>query len=188
MPHDRELLDRLAAFAPIKFDGEVFRATRRGLDPLAASLSGGRWMLPNQTPTLYTSREQNGAIAEIVHHWSQLTPLPSKPVVVHTLGVRLKKTLRFGRAELIGLDVDWERYGTTALGRTQAIGAAVAHLQYDGLIAPSARWACDNVMLFFPHQETVNEDLVVRASVEVDWRGWMSEHEVKGAAPQSENK
>jgi len=35
MPHDRELLDRLVAFAPIKFGGEVFRATRRGLDPLA---------------------------------------------------------------------------------------------------------------------------------------------------------
>jgi RES domain-containing protein len=176
MPHDRELLDRLAAFAPIKFDGEVFRATRRGLDPLAASLSGGRWMLPNQTPTLYTSREQNGAIAEIVHHWSQLTPLPSKPVVLHTLGVRLRKTLRLGRAELIDLDVDWDHYGTSALGRTQAIGAAVAHLKYDGLIAPSARCSCDNIMLFFPHQETVNEDLVVRSSVEVDWRQWAKEH------------
>src|ERR1035441_10398759 len=139
MPHDQELLDRLAAFAPIKFDGEVFRATRRGLDPLTASLSGGHWMLPNETPTLYTSRERNGAIAEIVHHWSQLTPLPSKPVMVHTLGVRMKKTLRLGRAELIGLDVDWDNYGTSAIGRTQAIGAAAAHLKYDGLIAPSAR-------------------------------------------------
>ncbi len=58
-------------------------------------------------------------------------------------------TVRLGRAELIDLAVDWEHYGTSALGRTQAIGAAVAHLQYDGLIAPSARWACDNVMLFF---------------------------------------
>jgi hypothetical protein len=49
-------------------------------------------------------------------------------------------------------------------------------LQYDGLIAPSARWACDNVMLFFPHQEAVNEDLVVRSSVEVDWQQWAKEH------------
>ncbi len=109
MPHDRELLEHLAAYAPIKFDGEVFRATRRGLDPLAASMSGGRWMQPNETPTLYTSRERNGALAEIVHHWSQLTPMPSKPVVVHTLGVRLRKTLRLGRAELIDLAVDWEQ-------------------------------------------------------------------------------
>jgi hypothetical protein len=43
MVHDRKLLDRLAAFAPVNFDGEVFRATRRGLDPLAASVAGGRW-------------------------------------------------------------------------------------------------------------------------------------------------
>jgi len=58
MLHDRELLDRLAAFAPVKFEGEVFRATRRGLDPLAPSVRGGRWMVPNETPTLYTSCEK----------------------------------------------------------------------------------------------------------------------------------
>jgi RES domain-containing protein len=174
MAHDRELLNRLAAFAPIRFDGEVFRATRRGLDPLAPSVSGGRWMRTNETPTLYTSREKDGALAEIVHHWSQLTPMPTKPVVLHTLGVRVRKTLRLGRAELIDLAVDWEHYGTSALDRTQAIGAAVAHLEYDGLIAPSARWACDNIILFLPHQERINEDLVVRMSEEVDWRRWRS--------------
>jgi hypothetical protein len=32
MLHDQELLDRLTAFAPVAFDGEVFRATRRGRD------------------------------------------------------------------------------------------------------------------------------------------------------------
>jgi hypothetical protein len=31
-------------------------------------------------------------------------------------------------------------------------------------------------MLFLPHQEAVNEDLVVRSSVEVDWRQWAKEH------------
>jgi hypothetical protein len=49
MLHGRDLKDRLAAFEPVKFDGDVFRATRRGLDPLAASVAGGRWMLPNTT-------------------------------------------------------------------------------------------------------------------------------------------
>ncbi len=173
MLHDRELLDRLAAFAPIKFDGEVFRATRRGLDPLAPSVIGGRWMLPNETPTLYTSCEH-------VHHWSQLTPLPSKPVIVHTLGLRLHKTLRLARAELIKLDVNWDNYGTSALGRTQAIGAAVAHLEYDGLIAPSARWTCENIMLFMASNDARDDDLVVRKSMEIDWRQWMNEHALGG--------
>jgi hypothetical protein len=180
MLHDRELLDRLAAFAPVKFDGDVFRATRRGLDPLAASIVGGRWMVPNEIPTLYTSCLRDGALAEIVHHWRQLTPLPSKPVIVHTLGVRLRKSLRLGRAELIALDVDWDHYGSAAVGRTQAIGAAVAHLEYDGLMAPSARWACDNVIVFGNNLERQESDLIVRSSVEVDWRQWMSEHTIEG--------
>ena len=52
-------------------------------------------MPPNETPTLYTSCEHDGAMAEIVHHWSQLTPLPSKPVIVHTLGLRLATAQNF---------------------------------------------------------------------------------------------
>ena len=90
MVHDRELLDRLSAFTPIRFTDEVFRATRRGLDPLAASLSGGRWMVPNETPTLYTSTQHDGALAEITYHWSQLTPLPSKPAAIHRTSSPLK--------------------------------------------------------------------------------------------------
>jgi RES domain len=173
MLHDQELLDRLAAFAPVEFDGDVLRATRRGLDPLAASVAGGRWMVPNLWPTLYTSCERDGALVEIVHHWRQLTPQPSKPVIVHTLGVRLRKSLRLGRAELLGLHVD---YGSSAVERTQEISAAVAQLEYDGLIAPSARWACDNVIVFGNVLEHHANDFIVRSSVEVDWRQWMREH------------
>ena len=173
MLHDQELLDRLTAFAPVVFDGEVFRATRRGRDPLATSVAGGRWMAPNQTPTLYTSCERDGALAEIVHHWHQLTPLPSKPVIVHTLSAHLRKSLRLGRAELSGLDVD---FGSPTPERTQEIGAAVAYLEYDGLIAPSLRWVCDNVIVFGSILERRSNDFIVRSSEEVDWRQWMRDH------------
>src|SRR5580698_6901901 len=111
MLHDHELLDRLSAFSPLRFDGVVFRATRRGLHPLAPSVTGGRWMLPDHAPTLYTSEAEEGALAEIVHHWSQQTPLPSKPVVLHTLGLKTQKTLRLARADLIALGVNWDDYG-----------------------------------------------------------------------------
>jgi hypothetical protein len=178
MAHDRELLARLTAFAPISFDGAVFRATRRGLDPLAPSTLGGRWMVAGVAPTLYTSTERDGALAEIVYHWGQLTPPPSKPVVVHTLGVRTGKTLKLGRAELIGLGIDWNQYGAARLEQTQAIGAAIAHLGYDGLIAPSARWACDNVMLFMTNPEVQDHSLILRRSEEVDWQEWGRVHSV----------
>jgi RES domain-containing protein len=85
-----------------------------------------------------------------------------------------------GRAELIDLGVDWDHYGSSRVGRTQVIGAAVAHLEFDGLIAPSARWACDNVILFLTRHDAPSDDLVVRGSVEVDWRQWMGEHTSDG--------
>ena len=133
-------------------------------------------MLPDEAPTLYTAREQDGAMAEIVHHWRQLTPRPSKPVLLHTLGARTRKSLRLGRAELMDLGVEWSHYGTADYARTQLIGAAVAHLELDGLIAPSARWACDNVILFPLNQAGEEDDLVARESKEVDWQAWMRLH------------
>jgi RES domain-containing protein len=181
MLHDRELLDRLAAFTPIRFEGEVFRTTRRGLNPLAASRSGGRWMVPDEAQTLYTSCERDGAIAEVVYHWRQLTPLPSKPLVVHTLDVRTQKSLRLGRAELVDLGVDWGSYGTVASRLTQAIGAAIAHLEYDGLIAPSARWSCDNVILFPLNHEGMEDTLVARHAEDVDWQEWMRKNAPTGS-------
>jgi hypothetical protein len=176
--HDRELLDRLSAFEPIRFDGEVFRATRRGLDPLAASLSGGRWMIPNERPTLYTSMERDGALAEISYHWTQLTPIPSKPAAIHRIRVATSKTVRLARAELVRLGVDWERYGELNYVRTQEIGAALAHLECDGLIAPSARWPCDNVMLFLTNYIGDDDISVLVESSEVDWLSWARDHKL----------
>jgi hypothetical protein len=130
-------------------------------------------MLPDLTPTLYTSCVADGAMAEIVHYWRQLTPMPSKPVTLHELRLHTKKSLRLGRPDLEGLGVNWATFATGSIERTQAIGAAVAHLEYDGLIAPSARWACDNVMLFMTNHDGLDDSLVVVRSEDVDWRDWM---------------
>jgi RES domain len=70
------------------------------------------------------------------------------------------------------LGVHWSRYGTLGYERTQAIRAAVAHLKCDGLIAPSARWTCENVMLFRTNQTSEEEIARLVASEEVDWRAW----------------
>ena len=94
MIHDPALLERLSAFESERFDGEVLRATRRSLDPLTASTSGGRWAPTGLVPVLYTSLMCEGALAEISYHWSQLSPLPSKPAVLHRLVVRAERRLR----------------------------------------------------------------------------------------------
>jgi RES domain-containing protein len=169
--HDPALLERLDAFGAEPFDGEVFRATRRNLDPLAASTSGGRWAAKGLIPVLYTSLLREGALAEIAYHWSQLTPWPSRPAAIHRLGVSAERRLRLLRAELEELDVDLGQYETINYQRTQEIGAAVAFLGFDGLIVPSARWNCENLVLF-TENHALSSRLEVLSSEEIDWRIW----------------
>ena len=171
MIHDPALLERLGAFERERFDGEVFRATRRSLDPLAASTSGGRWAPKGLVPVLYTSLLREEALAEITYHWSQLTPRPSRPAVLHRLGVSAERRLRLLRTDLEELGVDTEQYESINYHRTQEIGAAVAFLGCDGLIVPCARWDCENLVLF-TENHALTSRLEVLSSDEIDWRTW----------------
>ena len=182
MIHAKELLDRLGSLSPIEFDADVFRATRRGLAPLTASTRGGRWS-PREVlggtesvATLYTSCTREGALAELAFHYSQLTPFPSKPVMLHRLHLTTKKTLRLLQGDLVSLGVAWPDYPTLNYDKTQEIGAAIAFLGCDGLIAPSARWACDNLMLF-PLNHGFESELSVVASEEIALKEWAREHQ-----------
>ena len=56
--------------------------------------------------------------------------------------------MKLVRADLAALGVPENNYAGVNMPRTQEIGAAVEFLGCDGLIAPCARWACDNLMLF----------------------------------------
>jgi hypothetical protein len=169
--HDPALLDLLDAFPRESFDGETYRATRMSLDPLAGSYNGGRWMRRDAAVILYSSLMREGALAEIAFHWGQLTPRPTKEVVVHRLRVRAHRTLRLIRADLSQLGVPEAIYKEINLSRTQEIGAAAEFLGCDGLIAPSARWPCDNLMLF-PDRMWHDSTLEVVESESVDWIKW----------------
>jgi hypothetical protein len=172
--HDPALLQRLSAFEPERFNGEVFRGTRKSLDPLASSTSGGRWAPKGLVPVLYTSLLREGALAEITYHWSQLTPSPSRPAVLHRLGVVAARKLRLLRADLEELDVKVEQYESVNYHRTQEIGAAVAFLGCDGLIVPCARWDCENLVLFTDNHALENR-LELLSSEEIDWQIWAQE-------------
>jgi hypothetical protein len=177
MIHDQSLVDQLSVLAFERFEGDVFRATGLSADPLAFSFNGGRWAPPEgdsvDVPILYTSMERDGALAEVVSYLMLLTPLPSKPLKVSRLGVSTGKTLRFARADLEGLGIDMGRYGERDYASTQNIGAALAFLGLDGLIAPSARWNCENLMIYQTNH--LNERLEVITAEEVDWQAWARE-------------
>jgi hypothetical protein len=118
---------------------------------------------------------REGALAEISFHWSQLTPRPSKPAIIHTLNVATGRTLRLVRADISAFGVSDSDYQKVNHPRTQQIGDAVQFLEFDGLIAPSARWNCDNLMLF-PDNLDEGALLTPISSEAIDWLAWANEH------------
>lgn len=176
MIYDQDLVDRLS-FLPIeRFEGEVFRATGTSTDPLAFTGNGGRWAPVARdgldVRVLYTSLDRDGALAEVVSYLVQLTPLPiSRPLKVSRLRISTSKTLRLAQLDLEGLDVDMARYGERDYEKTQAIGAALAFLGNDGLVAPSARRFCDNLMIYQANH-LLSEQLEVIDDEVVDWGAW----------------
>lgn len=177
MVHDPDLLDKLDRLPKETFRGEAFRATRKRLDPLLSSRNGGRWMPTGGTSVLYTSLSREGALAEISYHWSQWTPRPSKPAMLHTLCVVADRTLKLLRTDLTALGVGKSEYLTINLPRTQEIGAAVEFLGCDGFIAPSARWSCENLILF-PDRMGLDAVLDVILSEDVDWLEWATRNNI----------
>lgn len=175
MIRDPALLDFLEAQQAASFEGSVYRATRKGLDPTTYSTAGGRWMVPGAASVLYTSQEQNGALAEISFHLAALSPLPTKPIALHKLAVHLRRLVRIEKSNFSALGVEAARFGELGYTRTQQIGDAVAFLGYDGMIVPSARWQCSNLVLFQTNQNIVDSP-VVQESREMDWIPWAREN------------
>lgn len=171
MLHDPRLIDLLSRLPTQNYSGDVFRATRRNLDPTTPSTSGGRWAPPDGPAVLYTSFEREGALAEIAYHWSRFAPRPTKPALVHRLGVSSERTLKLIRSDLETLGVETARYEDPNYRRTQEIGAVVAFIGCDGLIVPSARWPCDNLILFADNL-AMDVHIEVKAVEEVDWQAW----------------
>lgn len=171
MIHDSKLLDQLSALKIEDFSGEVFRATRKSLDPLAPSTNGGRWMPRGENSVLYTSLSRDGALAELSFHWGMLTPLPSKPAVLSRIKVEMESSMRLLHTDLKNFGVDGTEYKQLNYDKMQEIGAAVAFLDCHGLIVPSARWSCENLVIFTDNlRET--EDLVAVEAEEVNWQQW----------------
>jgi hypothetical protein len=180
MIHDQRLLDELGALPPQRFAGEVFRLTPMAADPTAPSINGGRWAPPARDGVaalvLYTSFERDGALAEVVSYLVEMNPIPGPRLLkVARLGVSTTRTLTLVRADLETLGVAMDRFGQRDYERTQEIGAALTFLGIDGLIAPSARWSCDNLMIFTANHEP-HERLEVIDFEEVEWRAWARTH------------
>jgi hypothetical protein len=61
--------------------------------------------------------------------------------------------------------------------RTQLIGDAAKFLGFDGIIAPSARWPCLDLVIFT--DDIPPEGLELRRASVVDWRAWREKEKPK---------
>ena len=172
-PHDSALIDALEGRATEVFLGCVWRVTRAGRDALMGSTAPGRWSPGEDRPVLYTSLERDGALAEIGFRLSLESVWPSRLVHdIHCVEARTERTLRFADvAALVPLGVDPMRWQGFDYDATRAIASAAHFLEFDGLIVPSARAACANLVVFLGNLATV-VGLSVRHSERVDWSSW----------------
>ena len=155
---DNALLDAIEAHAPVAFEASVWRVVREGRSPAICSRSGGRWD-DGTFDVLYTSQEADGALAEMHFHLGRGQPVfPSKVRYhLHEVQTALSKALKLvDLAALAKLGLDMARYGQLSYQdkageypRSQDIGEAAHFLEFDGLLVPSARWQCQNVILFW---------------------------------------
>jgi hypothetical protein len=178
--HDDRLLDALGEMEGQAYSGPMWRVVREGRSHLDGSRGAGRWN-PAWLSVLYGAQEADGALAEIHYHLTQGQPVFPSRMRHALLELRVKtgRTLRFADLDaLTRLGVEADRYREMLYSRTQEIADAAAFMGFDGLIAPSARWACHNIVLFLDAIDL--DDLECVGAEPVDWRAWRAAHAGRG--------
>lgn len=171
---DLALLDALDAHPGVSFEGDVWRIVRPERDVLQGYPSKARWD-PGTFDVLYTSLAREGALEEIHFHLSRQPVFPSRlQSVLHRIKVQTRRTLKLADLQAVAaLGIASEIFGTLDYSRTQEIADAADFLGFDGIIAPSARWSCQNLVLFT--DKFGAGDLVVVEREPVDWNVWRRE-------------
>ena len=177
-PRDLDLLDKVDALPRTPYEGTVWRIAREGRDPLQGYPAAARWD-PGTFDVIYTSLAREGSLAEIHFHLSRQPVFPSKLVsVLHRITLRTRRALQLADISAVeALGVRADRYGELDYGCTQAIGDAAYFLGFDGLLVPSARWDCQNLVVFT--DQLAPEDMAVEELAVVDWPAWRKEAEMR---------
>jgi RES domain-containing protein len=181
---DNTLIDAIEAHQAVRFEGTVWRVVRENRSPLDCARSGGRWD-DGTFDVLYTAQARDGAMAEMFFHLARGQPVfPSRVRHrLHEVSVALERALRLvDLAALARLGLDTARYGqmsyemrTDEYPRSQDMAEVAHFLEFDGLIVPSARWSCSNVILFC---DRVPPDAMEATHDHglIDWAGWAQRH------------
>lgn len=171
-PLDDRLLDLVSEIEGQPFEGKMWRAVHTGRDVLDGSRGSGRWNTSDMS-VLYGATDPDGAVAEIHFHLNRgQSVFPSRMRHdLFELKIKARQTLTLVDMEqLRRLGVEDSRYRELLYTRTQEIAAAAAFLGFDGLISPSARWDCRNIVLFL---DAIDLDEIQTISVQpIVWKDW----------------
>lgn len=170
---DLEILDLVDRLPREPFRDDVWRAARDGRDPIEPSKARGRWS-DGTFDVLYTSAERSGAVSEIFALLSSQPVFPSQiKWRAHRLAVQLGASLRLADVSgLAQLGIDSNDYSERRYERSQAIAEAAYFLGFDGLVVPSARWPCQNVVLFVDRVPPSAITVVESEQDTIDWTEW----------------
>jgi hypothetical protein len=170
-PSDLELIDLIDAIVPTEFSGAAWRVLPGNRNPLQGHPSHGRWD-PGKFNVLYTSLAREGAIAEIHFRYIQEPVRPSKIAFnLYELEIGKISTLKLVDInQLIALGVDIESYQNAKYDRTRKIAQIANQIGYDGIIAPNARWDCNNLILFT--DRLAPDALVAKTPQQIDLAKW----------------
>lgn len=168
---DPELLNVIDALNGQDFEGDIWRVTWAARNPLAGNAGGGRWSPDGRFEALYTSLEVNGALAEVYYHLSLAPVMSSSHMLLNHMKVTLPNVLVLDIAQLVALGIEDPLASRLDYSRSQAIGEAAYMMDYLGMIVPSARWDCNNLVLFVDRID-LNEHVTTLDASDVDWPAW----------------
>jgi RES domain-containing protein len=174
---DRTLLDALDRLEKTSFSSTVWRSVREGRSPRGCWRAGGRW--DDRTfDVLYTSVERRGAIEERRFHLFRGQPFPPSRVRYELFELRVKLSAVISFTDLAALQsigMDTRNYGAVSYDnkkieypKSQQIAEACFFLGADGILVPSARYDCANLIIFC-EQDTYREIELVRSLGQIAW-------------------
>lgn len=179
---DNRLLDALEARSPEVVTSGAWRVVRDGRDPLQCSAVGGRW--DDRTfDVLYTSTKADGAIAEMYFHLARGQPVFPSLVRyrLFELNLTLASCLRLDSLDVLSsMGLKTATFGQMSYAereqeypRTQEIAEAAYFVGHTGLIVPSARADCPNIIVFCgPAGPDAVE--VVKDHGLIEWTRWQT--------------
>lgn len=141
------------------------------------SSNGGRWSPNGGFEALYACLDRDGAMAEAYSHLSRAPVISSSHMLLNTLEISVSRVLHLSQEFFQRASIDDYLAHSPDLRRTQAVGSAAHLVGAEAIVVPSARWECENVMIFLD-QIDLNSQLSLVVSEDINWPAWRERHKI----------